>query len=257
MNVPVSPRDLPIPEDSSAKGQGAPLDSHEWRQLDAYWRAANYLSVGQIYLYANPLLREPFTLAHVKPLVVGHWGTTPGQNFIYVHLNRTIRLHDLDMIYIAGPGHGGPALVANTYLEGSYSEIYPGHQPGRSRNETALQTVFVSWRHFEPCRPDDARVDPRGRRTRIFAEPRLWRRIRQPGAHCRLHRRRRRSRNGSLGDRLAIQQIPQSDHGRSGSADLAPQRLQNQQPDNPRPRRARGTRKLLQGMRLDAAVRRG
>ncbi len=93
--------------------------------MDAYWRAANYLSVGQIYLYANPMLREPLTLAHVKPLVVGHWGTTPGQNFIYVHLNRVIKKDDLDMIYIAGPGHGGPALVANTYLEGSYSEIYP------------------------------------------------------------------------------------------------------------------------------------
>ena len=80
--------------------------------MNAYWRAANYLSVGQIYLYDNPLLREPLTLAHVKPLVVGHWGTTPGQNFIYVHLNRVIKKYDLDMFYIAGPGHGGPALVA-------------------------------------------------------------------------------------------------------------------------------------------------
>jgi xylulose-5-phosphate/fructose-6-phosphate phosphoketolase len=95
------------------------------RVTHAYWRAANYLSVGQLYLYANPLLREPLTLAHVKPMVVGHWGTTPGQNFIYVHLNRAIRTHDLDMIYIAGPGHGGPALVANTYLEGSYSAFFP------------------------------------------------------------------------------------------------------------------------------------
>ena len=137
MNVPVSPRDMPVPEDSSAKGQGA-LDSHELRQLDAYWRAANYLSVGQIYLYANPMLREPLTLAHVKPLVVGHWGTTPGQNFIYVHLNRAIRLHDLDMIYIAGPGHGGPALVANTYLEGSYSEIYPDI----SQDEAGMKRLF-------------------------------------------------------------------------------------------------------------------
>ena len=97
----------------------------ELRLMDRYWRAANYLSVGQIYLYDNPLLREPLALKHVKPLVVGHWGTTPGQNFIYAHLNRVIRKHDLDMFYIAGPGHGGPALVANTYLEGSYSEIYP------------------------------------------------------------------------------------------------------------------------------------
>jgi xylulose-5-phosphate/fructose-6-phosphate phosphoketolase len=103
----------------------AALRQAELALMDCYWRAANYLSVGQIYLYENPLLREPLTLAHVKPLVVGHWGTTPGQNFIYVHLNRVIKQHDLDMFYVAGPGHGGPALVANTYLEGSYSEIYP------------------------------------------------------------------------------------------------------------------------------------
>lgn len=94
-------------------------------KMDAYWRAANYLSVGQIYLYDNPLLKRPLQRSHVKPLVVGHWGTTPGQNFIYVHLNRVIKKYDLNMIYIAGPGHGGPALVAHTYLEGSYSEIYP------------------------------------------------------------------------------------------------------------------------------------
>jgi len=93
--------------------------------MDAYWRAANYLSVGQIYLYDNPLLKEPLKLEHIKPRLLGHWGTTPGLNFIYVHLNRMIRKHDLNMIYIAGPGHGGPAMVANTYLEGTYSEIYP------------------------------------------------------------------------------------------------------------------------------------
>ena len=139
MNVPVSTRDLTIDEDAIALAKArASLDSHEWRQLDAYWRAANYLSVGQIYLYENPMLREPLTLAHVKPLVVGHWGTTPGQNFIYVHLNRTIKLHDLDMIYIAGPGHGGPALVANTYLEGSYSEIYPDI----SQDEAGMKRLF-------------------------------------------------------------------------------------------------------------------
>jgi xylulose-5-phosphate/fructose-6-phosphate phosphoketolase len=93
-------------------------------KIDAYWRAANYLSVGQIYLYDNPLLREPLKLKHVKPRLLGHWGTTPGQNFIFVHLNRVIKQHDLDMIYISGPGHGGPAVVANVYLEGTYSEIY-------------------------------------------------------------------------------------------------------------------------------------
>jgi xylulose-5-phosphate/fructose-6-phosphate phosphoketolase len=139
MNVPVSTRELRLVEDAHplAKAQ-VPLESHEWRQIDAYWRAANYLSVGQIYLYENPMLREPLTLANVKPLVVGHWGTTPGQNFIYVHLNRTIKLHDLDMIYIAGPGHGGPALVANTYLEGSYSEIYPDI----SQDEAGMKRLF-------------------------------------------------------------------------------------------------------------------
>jgi xylulose-5-phosphate/fructose-6-phosphate phosphoketolase len=139
MNVPVTTRDLRLVEETPALAKApATLDSHEWRQMDAYWRAANYLSVGQIYLYENPMLREPLTLAHVKPLVVGHWGTTPGQNFIYVHLNRTIKLHDLDMIYIAGPGHGGPALVANTYLEGSYSEIYPDI----SQDEAGMKRLF-------------------------------------------------------------------------------------------------------------------
>ena len=94
-------------------------------RIDAYWRAANYLSVGQIYLLDNPLLTEPLQIEHVKPRLLGHWGTTPGQNFIYVHLNRIINKYDLDMIYICGPGHGGPAVVANTYLEGTYSEYYP------------------------------------------------------------------------------------------------------------------------------------
>jgi xylulose-5-phosphate/fructose-6-phosphate phosphoketolase len=107
-------------------------------RMDEYWRAANYLSVGQIYLYDNPLLRRPLEMAHVKPLVVGHWGTTPGQNFIYVHLNRVISARNLDMFYIAGPGHGGPALVANTYLEGSYSEVYPNI----SRDEAGMQKLF-------------------------------------------------------------------------------------------------------------------
>ena len=102
-----------------------PLPEQELRKIDAYWRAANYLSVGQIYLYDNPLLTEPLKLEHIKPRLLGHWGTTPGLNFIYVHCNRLIRKYDLDMIYICGPGHGGPGMVANTYLEGTYSEIYP------------------------------------------------------------------------------------------------------------------------------------
>ena len=104
---------------------GDPLSAEQLQLMNAYWRAANYLSVGQIYLYDNPLLKEPLKLEHVKPRLLGHWGTTPGLNFIYVHLNRVIREQALNMLYIAGPGHGGPAMVANTYLEGTYSEVYP------------------------------------------------------------------------------------------------------------------------------------
>ncbi len=115
-----------------------PLPSEELRQIHAYWRAANYLSVGQIYLYANPLLREPLKLEHVKPRLLGHWGTTPGLNFIYVHLNRLIKKLDLNMIYVAGPGHGGPGMVANTYLEGTYSEFYPNIP----QTEQGLQKLF-------------------------------------------------------------------------------------------------------------------
>jgi xylulose-5-phosphate/fructose-6-phosphate phosphoketolase len=114
-----------VGQDRVAEREPPALAQDELAKMDAYWRAANYLSVGQIYLYDNPLLREKLTMAHVKPLVVGHWGTTPGQNFIYVHLNRVIKKYDLDMFYVAGPGHGGPALVGNVYLEGTWSEVYP------------------------------------------------------------------------------------------------------------------------------------
>src|SRR3954470_18263479 len=93
--------------------------------LDAYWRAANYLTVGQIYLQANALLREPLRVEHIKPRLLGHWGTSPGLSLLYVHMNRLIRERDLNVIYLAGPGHGGPAILANVYLEGAYSEIYP------------------------------------------------------------------------------------------------------------------------------------
>jgi xylulose-5-phosphate/fructose-6-phosphate phosphoketolase len=116
----------------------SPLSAEELRLLDAWWRAANYLSVGQIYLLANPLLREPLASEHIKPRLLGHWGTTPGLNFIYAHLNRVIKSRDLDMIYIAGPGHGGPGLVANTWLEGTYSEVYPRV----GANEKGMQRLF-------------------------------------------------------------------------------------------------------------------
>src|ERR1043165_2606631 len=102
-----------------------PISLEELRSVDAHWRAANNLSVDQIYLLANPLLTEPLTIEHIKPRLLGHWGTTPGLNFIYAHANRAIKKRDLDAIYIMGPGHGGPAGVANAYLEGTYTERYP------------------------------------------------------------------------------------------------------------------------------------
>jgi xylulose-5-phosphate/fructose-6-phosphate phosphoketolase len=115
-----------------------PLSDEELRALDAYWRAANYLSVGQIYLLDNPLLREPLKIEHIKPRLLGHWGTTPGLNFIYAHLNRVIKARELNVLYVTGPGHGGPGLVANTYLEGTYSEVYPHI----GRDEEGLRRLF-------------------------------------------------------------------------------------------------------------------
>jgi xylulose-5-phosphate/fructose-6-phosphate phosphoketolase len=133
------------------------LSDKERTLIDAYWRAANYLSVGQIYLYDNPLLKQPLSKEHIKPRLLGHWGTTPGLNFLYAHLNRVIRKYDLDMIYVAGPGHGGPALVANAYLEGTYSEVYPNI----SADEAGMKRLFTqfslrwhpaTWRPRRPAR---------------------------------------------------------------------------------------------------------
>ena len=120
---------------------GPVLDTTAARNIDAYWRAANYLSVGQIYLCDNPLLKEPLAPAHIKRMLLGHWGTTPGQNFIYTHLNRCIKKYDLNMIYVSGPGHGGPAVVAGTYLEGTYSEVYANV----AQDEAGLKRLFTQF----------------------------------------------------------------------------------------------------------------
>ena len=125
-------------DSASLSVSNQPLSPEELRKMNAYWRAANYLSVGQIYLYANPLLREPLKLEHVKPRLLGHWGTTPGLNFIYVHFNRLIKKYDRNVIYVCGPGHGGPGMVANTYLEGTYTELYSSIQ----QNEEGMRKLF-------------------------------------------------------------------------------------------------------------------
>jgi len=119
-------------------GASAPLSELEASRVHAYWRAANYLSVGQIYLLDNPLLRRPLALDDVKPRLLGHWGTTPGLNFVYVHMNRVIKRDDLDAIFVTGPGHGGPGLVANTYLDGTYSEV----DPTTTRDVDGLRKLF-------------------------------------------------------------------------------------------------------------------
>ncbi|HNP84477.1 MAG TPA: phosphoketolase family protein, partial [Nitrospira sp.] len=124
-----------------SRASQSPLSPEMLRKIDAYWRAANYLSVGQIYLYDNPLLKQPLKRTHIKPRLLGHWGTTPGLNLIYVHLNRLIKEQDLNVIYIAGPGHGGPGLVANAYLEGTYSEVYPNI----SQDEDGMKRLFTQF----------------------------------------------------------------------------------------------------------------
>ncbi len=123
---------------ADAAGTAKHLSRQALEQIDLYWRAANYLTIGQIYLLDNPLLRKPLKLEHVKPRLLGHWGTSPGLSFIYAHLNRIIREQDANIIYICGPGHGGPAMVANTYLEGSYTARYPDV----TRNEKGMGKLF-------------------------------------------------------------------------------------------------------------------
>ena len=210
--------------------QAAPaaLSAGELRKIDAYWRAANYLSVGQIYLYDNPLLTEPLKLEHIKPRLLGHWGTTPGLNFIYVHCNRVIKANDLDMIYIAGPGHGGPGMVANTYLEGTYSEIYPEHPAERRGHASACSSSFrfpaafrATSRRKRPARSTKAAslgyslLHAYGA---VFDNPDLLVVLRD---------RRRRSRNRRAGHKLAFEQVPQSGARRRGHPDPAPERIQD------------------------------
>ena len=223
---------------SQSPDKKGPLDPEQLRKIDAYWRAANYLSVGQIYLYDNPLLREPLKLSHVKPLVVGHWGTTPGQNFIYVHLNRVIKKYDLDMFYIAGPGHGGPAVVGNVYLEGTYSEVYPNI----SQDEAGLKKLFKQFSfpggissHVSPTTPGSIHE---GGELGYSLSHAFGAAFDNPGLIVACVVGDGEAETGPLGHRMAVQQVSQPNHRRSRAADPAPQRLQDQQPDRPGPHRA-------------------
>ena len=215
------------------------MTDDELRALDAYWRAANYLSVGQIYLLDNPMLREPLRPEHVKPRLLGHWGTTPGLNFLYTHLNRAIRARDLDAIFVCGPGHGGPAVVAQSYLEGTYTELYP-HV---TRDEPGLRALFRQF-SFPGGIPSHAAPETPGSIHEggelgyalshaygaAFDDPRPDRRLRG---------RRRRGGDRATRDELALEQVLESGTGRSRPADSPPQRLQDREPDRARadPRR--------------------
>ena len=196
--------------------QGRPLTKAELGRIDAWWRAANYLSVGQIYLMDNPLLREQLLPEHVKPRLLGHWGTTPGLNFVYAHLNRAISARDLDMIYIIGPGHGGPGLVASAWLEGTYTRGLPRHRSRRRRHAAAVPPVLLPRRHPQPRGAGDAGLHPRGRRAR--ATPSRTPTV--PRSTTRTSSSRPSSGDGEAetgpaGDELALQQVPRP--GRDGA----------------------------------------
>ncbi len=138
------------------------MTNQELTDIDAYWRAANYLTVGQIYLQDNVLLREPLQAKHIKPRLLGHWGTSPGLSLVYVHVNQAIRARDLNAIYLAGPGHGGPAVLANVYLEGTYSEIYPNITEDAAGMRVLFRQFSTPGGRAEPREPADPRLDPRG-----------------------------------------------------------------------------------------------
>ena len=203
--------------------------------IDAYWRASNYLSVGQIYLYANPLLKEPLSEEHIKPRLLGHWGTTPGLNFIYAHLNRVIKERDLSMIYITGPGHGGPALVANAWLEGTYSEVYPDVPDDAQGMERLFKQFSFPGGIPSHVAPETPGSIHEGGRAWLRPVPRLRRGVRQSRPGRGLRRRRRRGRDRAAGDQLAFEQVPEPGHRRRGPADPPPQRLQDRQSVRARP----------------------
>ena len=212
------------------------MNDDELLLIDAYWRAANYLSVGQIYLLDNPLLREPLRPEHVKPRLLGHWGTTPGLNFVYVHLNRVIRQRDLNMIYVTGPGHGGPAAGRQHLPRRHLQRGLPAHRPGRRRACSGCSgsspSPAASPATSRPRRPGSIHEGGELGYSPAHAYGAV---VRQPRPDRRLRRRRRRGRDRAARGELALQQVPQPAPRRRRAADPAPQRLQDRQPDRARP----------------------
>ena len=233
-----------------------PLSDNELELINAYWRAANYLSVGQIYLLDNPLLREPLAAEHIKPRLLGHWGTTPGSEPHLCasephHPPPRPRRHLHHRARPRRPGAGGQRLSGGHLQRGVH-----GHRRGHRRDAKAVPPVLISRRCPQPRRRGDTRVDPRGRRAGLCAGARLRRGFRQPGPGGGMRDRRRRGRDRSAGRQLAFQQVPQPRHRRRGAADPAPQRLQDRQPDGAGPHPAGGTRVAALRLRLPADHRR-
>ena len=234
-----------------------PLTDELLRRMNAYWRATNYLAAGQLYLLDNPLLREPLTMEQIKKKIVGHWGTVPGQNFVYVHLNRVIKRYDLDMILLSGPGHGGNFFVANTYLEGTYSEVYPNVKRGLGGHEAACSSSSPSRAAFPAMWRRKRRVpSTRAASWAIRIAHAFGASFRQSGVDRCLRGRRRRSGDRPAGDLVAVQQVFESRLARwRGSADPASERIQDQQ-IRPYSRRIShaGAGEVLQGLRLEALL---
>ena len=241
----------------AAELEGQALTDEELDLIDRYWRAANYLSVGQIYLLANPLLREPLAIEHVKPRLLGHWGTTPGLNFVYVHLNRLIRRHDLDMIYICGPGHGGPAMVANTYLEGTYSELYPNI----TEDAEGMQKLFRQFSfpggipsHAAPEVPGSIHE---GGELGYALSHAFGAAFDNPDLIVACVVGDGEAETGPLAASWHSNKFLNPGHRRRRAADPAPERLQDRQPHGPGAHPGRRALEPLLRLRLQAVLRRG
>ena len=235
----------------------AHINDEMLNKMDAYWRAANYLAAGQLYLLDNPLLKEPLKPEHIKKKIVGHWGTVPGQNLIYVHLNRIIKQYDLDMILLSGPGHGGNFFVANTYLEGTYSEVYPNI----SEDTEGMKRLFKQFSfpggiasHVAPETPGS--IHEGGELGYSLAHG-FGAVLDNPDLIATVVVGDGEAETGPAGNLVARQQVPQSGDGRCCSADPASERLQNLQPDPAFAHSGGGTAKNARGLRLEAVFRRG
>ena len=228
---------MPTQKSTARLSKKPPLSPEELKQIDAYWRAANYLTACQLYLLDNPLLERPLRESDLKQTIVGHWGTCPGQNFIYTHLDRVIKRDDLDMIYLSGPGHGGNAMVAQDWLDGSYTEVYPNI----TRDKEGMQKLFKRFSF------------PGGIPSHVAPET--------PGS---IHEGGELGYSlshafGAVADNpdLTRQQVHEPAHRRRSPADPALKRLQNRKSDHLLPHEPRGGRVLLPRLRLGAALCRG